>query len=108
MGESKDAFDFTKQILEVEMNSATDNPLVFPEDSVCISGGNFHGQPVAMGLDIMALAISYLANMSERRISALLDPSLNNWHPPFLVGGPSKPGLSSGLREARYTATTLL
>src|SRR5438105_14135900 len=51
MGASKDAFDFTKQILEVEMNSATDNPLVFPEDGVCISGGNFHGQPVAMGLD---------------------------------------------------------
>src|SRR5438552_4513031 len=105
MGASKDAFDFTKQILEVEMNSATDNPLVFPEDGVCISGGNFHGQPVAMGLDIMALAISYLANMSERRISALLDPSLNNGLPPFLVGGRSKPGLSSGLMAVQYTAT---
>src|SRR5438093_10700802 len=101
MGASKDAFDFTKQILEVEMNSATDNPLVFPEDGVCISGGNFHGQPVAMGLDIMALAISYLANMSERRISALLDPSLNNGLTPFLVGGRSKPGLPSGLRAVR-------
>src|SRR5436309_3913946 len=108
MGASKDAFDFTKQILEVEMNSATDNPLVFPEDGVCISGGNFHGQPVAMGLDIMALAISYLANMSERRISALLDPSLNNGLPPFLVGGGSKPGLSSGLMAVQYTATSLV
>jgi len=108
MGASKDAFDFTKQILEVEMNSATDNPLVFPEDGVCISGGNFHGQPVAMGLDIMALAISYLANMSERRISALLDPSLNNGLPPFLVGGRSKPGLSSGLMAVQYTATSLV
>src|SRR5438094_5955219 len=86
MGASKDAFDFSKQLLEVDMNSATDNPLVFPEDGVCISGGNFHGQPVAMGLDIMALAISYLANMSERRISALLDPSLNNRLQPSLVG----------------------
>jgi len=108
MGASKDALDFTKQILEVEMNSATDNPLVFPEDAVCISGGNFHGQPVAMGLDIMGLAISYLANMSERRISALLDPSLNNGLPPFLVGGRSKPGLSSGLMAVQYTATSLV
>src|SRR5437899_10799242 len=61
-----------------------------------------------MGLDIMALAISYLANMSERRISALLDPSLNNGLPPFLVGGRSKPGLSSGLMAVQYTATSLV
>ncbi|HVH14247.1 MAG TPA: histidine ammonia-lyase [Candidatus Angelobacter sp.] len=108
MGASKDALDFTKQILEVEMNSATDNPLIFPEDDVCVSGGNFHGQPVAMGLDIMALSISYLANMSERRISALLDPSLNNALPPFLVGGGSKPGLSSGLMAVQYTAASLV
>jgi histidine ammonia-lyase len=108
MGASKDALDFTRQILEVEMNSATDNPLVFPKDGVCISGGNFHGQPVAMSLDIMALAISYLANMSERRVSALLDPSLNNGLPPFLVGGRSKPGLSSGMMAVQYTATSLV
>src|SRR3989475_11100197 len=60
-----------------------------------------------MGLDIMALAISYLDNISERRISALLDPSLNNGLPPFLVGGRSKPGLSSGLMAVQYTATSL-
>ncbi len=108
MGASKDALDFTRRILEVEMNSATDNPLIFPEDGVCISGGNFHGQPVAMGLDIMALAISYLANMSERRISALLDPSLNNGLPACLVGGGSKPGVSSGLMAVQYTATSLV
>jgi len=108
MGASKDALDFAGRILEVEMNSATDNPLVFPEDGICISGGNFHGQPVAMSLDIMALAISYLANMSERRISALLDSSLNNGLPPFLVGGQSKPGLSSGLMAVQYTATSLV
>ncbi|OLD55272.1 histidine ammonia-lyase [archaeon 13_1_40CM_2_52_13] len=108
MGASRDGLDFTKQILEVEMNSATDNPLLFPADDICISGGNFHGQPVAMGLDLLALAISYLANMSERRISALLDPSLNNGLPPFLVGGRSKPGLSSGLMAVQYTATSLV
>ena len=108
MGASKDALDFTKQILEVEMNSATDNPLIFPDDDVCISGGNFHGQPVSMGLDIMALAICYLANMSERRTSALLDPSLNNGLPPFLAGGKLRPGLSSGLMAVQYTATSLV
>jgi len=108
MGSSKDAFDFARRILEVEMNSATDNPLVFPADGDCISGGNFHGQPVAMGLDLMGLAISYLANISERRISALLDTSLNNGLPPFLVGGRSKPGVSSGLMAVQYTATSLV
>src|SRR5260370_40422513 len=102
MGASKDALDFTEEILEVEMNSATDNPLICPEDGVCISGGNFHGQPVAMGLDIMALAISYLANMSESRISALLDPCLNNGLPAFLDGGGSKRRVSSGSLSCLY------
>ena len=108
MGASKDGLDFTNRILEVEMNSATDNPLIFPEDDICISGGNFHGQPVAMGLDIMGLAISYLANMSERRTSALLDASLSNGLPPFLVGRRSKPGLASGMMAIQYTATSLV
>ncbi len=97
-----------KRVLEVEMNSATDNPLVFPRDGLCISGGNFHGQPVAMAIDFMSLALSNLANISERRISALLDPSLNNGLPPFLVGGHSRPGLSSGLMAVQYTATSLV
>jgi histidine ammonia-lyase len=108
MGAAMDAFDFTKGVLEVEINSATDNPLVLPRDGLCLSGGNFHGQPVAMALDLMSLALSYLANISERRISALLDPSLNNGLPPFLVGGRSRPGLASGLMAVQYTATALV
>ncbi len=104
MGAARDALDFVKGVLEIEMNSATDNPLILPRDGLCISGGNFHGQPVAMALDLRALAISNLANISERRISALLDPSLNNGLPPFLVNRRSKPGLSSGFMAAQYTA----
>jgi histidine ammonia-lyase len=108
MGAAKDALDYTKGVLEVEINSATDNPLIFPRDGLCVSGGNFHGQPVAMALDFMSLALSNLANISERRISALLDPSLNNGLPPFLVGGRSRPGLASGMMAVQYTATSLV
>ncbi len=108
MGAARDALDFTKRALETEMNSATDNPLIFPRDGLCISGGNFHGQPIAMALDFMSLAISNITNISERRISALLDPSLNNGLPAFLVGGKSKPGLASGMMAIQYTATSLV
>ncbi len=108
MGAAMDALDYAKGVLEVEINSATDNPLVFPRDGLCLSGGNFHGQPVAMALDFMSLALSNLANISERRTSALLDPSLNNGLPPFLVGGRSRPGLASGMMAVQYTATSLV
>ena len=108
MGASSDAIDYTKRVLEIEMNSATDNPLLFPGDSVSISGGNFHGQPVAMALDFMGLAISNIANISERRISALLDSSMNNGLPPFLVGRGTTPGLGSGMMAVQYTATSLV
>ena len=108
MGAVKDAFDFVKTTLETEMNSATDNPLVFPKDKVSLSGGNFHGQPIAMAMDILSLAVSTLSNISERRTAALLDPSLNNGLPAFLVGKGSQPGLSSGFMAVQYTATALV
>jgi histidine ammonia-lyase len=108
MGASSDAIDYTKHVLEIEMNSATDNPLLFPDDSVSISGGNFHGQPVAMALDFLSLAVSNLTNISERRISALLDSSMNNGLPPFLAGRGTKPGLDSGMMAVQYTATSLV
>ncbi len=108
MGAAKDALDFAKGVLEIEMNSATDNPLVLSKDGLCISGGNFHGQPVAMALDFVGLALSNLANISERRTSALLDPSLNNGLPSFLVGRGSRPGLASGFMAVQYTATSLV
>ena len=108
MGAVLDSLDFVKRTLQTEMNSATDNPLVFPRDGVCLSGGNFHGEPVSMALDMLSLAVSNMANLSERRISALLDPSLNNGLPPFLVGKGSRPGLSSGFMAVQYTATALV
>ena len=108
MGAVLDALDYVKRILEIEMNSATDNPLVFADDEVCLSGGNFHGQPVSMAMDILSLALSTLSNISERRVAALLDPSLNNGLPPFLVGKGSQPGLSSGFMAVQYTATALV
>lgn len=108
MGPVAETFDYVKGVLEVEMNSATDNPLIFPDEGVALSGGNFHGQPVAMALDIAGLGISTLANISERRTSALLDSSLSNGLPPFLVGRDSKPGLASGFMAVQYTATALV
>ena len=108
MGSVIDGLEFVKSTLEIEMNSATDNPLIFAEDGDCISGGNFHGQPVSMALDIMGLGLSTIANISERRTSALLDPSLNNGLTAFLVGRESKPGLASGLMALQYTATALV
>src|SRR5437016_13961253 len=108
MGPVIDAMGFVRSTLDIEMNSATDNPLIFPDDKTCLSGGNFHGQPVSMALDIMGLGLSTLANISERRISALLDASLNNGLTAFLVGKESKPGLASGLMALQYTATALV
>ena len=108
MGASKDLFDFARNTLEIEMNSATDNPLLFPRERVCLSGGNFHGQPIAVALDMISLALSTIANICERRISALLDPAFNNGLPAFLVGRRSKPGLSSGLMAVQYTAASLV
>ena len=108
MGPMIDAMGFVGSTLEIEMNSATDNPLIFPDDETCLSGGNFHGQPISMALDIMGLGLSTIANISERRISALLDPSLNNGLTAFLVGKESKPGLASGLMAIQYTATALV
>ena len=108
MGAVIDAMGFVRSTLEIEMNSATDNPLIFPDNKTCLSGGNFHGQPISMALDIMGLGLSTLSNISERRISALLDASLNNGLTAFLVGKESKPGLASGLMALQYTATALV
>ncbi len=108
MGPVLEALDYAKRVFEIEMNSATDNPLIFPEGPVSLSGGNFHGQPVSMALDFVSLGLSILASLSERRTSALLDSSLNNGLPPFLVGKDSKPGLASGLMAVQYTATALV
>jgi len=108
LGPVVDILEFVKSTLEIEMNSSTDNPLVFPSDRISLSGGNFHGQPVSMALDMLGMGLATLANISERRTAALLDPSLNNGLTAFLVGKESKPGLASGLMAVQYTATALV
>ena len=102
-GASRQAFEHVRQVLEIEINSATDNPLVF--DGYALSGGNFHGQPLALAMDYMAIAIAELANISERRVERLLNPALSDGLPPFLT---HRGGLNSGLMISQYTAAALV
>lgn len=103
-GASLQAIEYVRQVLETEINSATDNPLIFPETGEVISGGNFHGQPLALALDFLALAVSELGSISERRIERLVNPSLNGGLPPFLT---EEGGLNSGLMILQYAAAAL-
>jgi histidine ammonia-lyase len=103
-GASRDALDYARRVLEIEFNAATDNPLVFADSGEVISGGNFHGQPVALALDFAAIAVSELANISERRIEQLVNPTLSGL-PAFL--SPS-PGENSGYMMAQVTAASLV
>jgi len=104
-GAVRDAMAYINQTLEVEINSATDNPLIFPKQGKVISGGNFHGEPLAIALDTLAIAASEIASISERRIEQMLNPSLNRGLPPFLA---SRPGLDSGFMIAQLTAAALV
>ncbi len=102
-GATKDTFDFVLNIFLKEINSVTDNPNIFPDEDLILSGGNFHGQPLALGLDYLAIAMSELANISERRIYQLLSGQRNL--PLFLV---KNPGLNSGLMIPQYTAAGIV
>lgn len=106
-GAIKDTFNFVKNTLETEINSVTDNPLVFPEQDEVISGGNFHGEPLAFAMDFLAIAISELANISDRRIFKLLTSQINEGLPPFLIP-PEKGGLNNGFMIAQYTTAALV
>jgi histidine ammonia-lyase len=110
-GATRDALAHVRSVLEREINSATDNPLVFlsgdfgaGEDDI-VSGGNFHGQPVALSLDFLAIATAELANISERRIEQMVNPALSSGLPPFLV---PNPGLNSGFMILQVTAAALI
>jgi histidine ammonia-lyase len=103
-GASRDAIDYACGVLEREMNSSTGNPLIFPEDRTFLLGGNFHGQPVAMALDFMAMAAAEMANITERRVERLVNPMLSGL-PAFLV---EDGGLNSGFMIAQYTAAALV
>ena len=98
-----DTLAHARRVFGIELNSATDNPLVF--DDAIVSGGNFHGAPLALALDFLSIALCQLAGISERRTERLLNPSLNDGLPAFLA---SKPGLESGLMMAQVTAAALV
>jgi histidine ammonia-lyase len=96
---------FARGILETEANAVSDNPIVLPEDGEVLSGGNFHGQPVAAALDALAAAVVPMASIAERRLYRLLDPTRNNGLPAFLV---AESGLNSGFMLVQYTAASLV
>ncbi|MBU5437480.1 histidine ammonia-lyase [Tissierella sp. MSJ-40] len=104
-GGSKDCFEYVKEKIEIEINSATDNPLIFENEEDVISGGNFHGQPMALSFDFLGIGLSELANLSERRLERLVNPSLSNGLPAFLV---EKGGLNSGFMIVQYSAASLV
>ena len=104
MGASLQAIWYAQDVLGVEINSATDNPLYFPEEGMVISGGNFHGQPVALAMDFLSLAVHELGSFSERRTARLVDDKLSGL-PPFLT---RHPGVSSGMMVPQYVAASLV
>lgn len=103
-GASHDAIHYAKGVIETEMNAATNNPLVFSDRGDFLLGGNFHGQPVALALDFMGIAVAELASIAERRIERLVNPKLSGL-PAFLV---KEGGLNSGFMIAQYTAAALV
>ena len=103
-GAVRDALKQLERVLAVEMNAATDNPLVFADGRV-ISGGNFHGEPIALAIDYAKIALAELASISERRTARLVDADLSGGLPPFLT---EDPGVSSGLMIVQYTAAALV
>lgn len=103
-GAARDALRFVRRTVEIEANAATDNPMVFPEDDTIVSGGNFHGAPVALAADLLALAAAQWATISERRTARLVDPAASEL-PAFLT---RQSGLHSGLMLAQVTAAALV
>jgi len=104
-GASRDAINYVGNVVETEINSATDNPLIFPDSNESFSVGNFHGQPVALAMDFLGLAAAELGNISERRTAKLLDRVHNCGLPAFLAGDG---GVESGLMIEQYTAAALV
>ncbi|MGB9713870.1 MAG: histidine ammonia-lyase [Candidatus Bathyarchaeales archaeon] len=107
LGAARDAIAYARKVVEIEINSATDNPLVFPDEATCLSGGNFHGQPISLAMDFLGIALAMIGNMAERRITRLMDEKLSNGLPAFLIPPQAKKGVSSGLMTVQYTAVAL-
>jgi len=106
-GAARDALEYAARVIENEINAATDNPLLFGPCHA-LSGGNFHGEPVGLALDFLAIAMAEVAAISERRIFRLTDAKLNAGLPPMLVDTPEDAGLNSGMMMPQYTAASLV
>src|SRR3989440_8440477 len=104
-GASRDLIDYIDYTVSTELNSATDNPLVLPDEELLVSNGNFHGQPLAFALDALAMACSELASISERRVERLVNPNLSDGLPAFLT---TDGGLNSGFMIPQYVAASLV
>jgi len=104
-GASRDLLDYAARTVSTELNAATDNPLVLVEDRMLVSNGNFHGQPLAFALDALAMAVSEFADIAERRVERLVNPSLSGGLPAFLTGDG---GLNSGFMIPQYVAASLV
>ncbi len=104
-GASRDALAYVRAVMEREINAVTDNPIVFAESGQVISGGNFHGQPLALALDFMGIALAELANISERRTERMVNPQLSNGLPAFLC---QNQGVQSGFMIPQYVAASLV
>jgi len=104
-GASREALRYIQGILSCEINAATDNPLIFVEEDEVISGGNFHGQPVAIALDTLGIAAAEFASVSERRIERLINPALSNGLPAFLC---REGGLNNGMMIIQYVAASMV
>ena len=102
-GATKDTIDYVESVMTTEINAVTDNPTIFPDEDEIISAGNFHGQPIALAMDFLAIAVAELGNISERRIYQLI--SGERGLPKFLV---AKPGLNSGFMIPQYTAASIV
>jgi histidine ammonia-lyase len=102
-GASKDTIDYVASVVSTEINSVTDNPTIFPEEDLIVSGGNFHGQPLALAFDFLSIALAELGSISERRVYRLI----SGWRnlPEFLV---AKPGLNSGFMIPQYAAASIV
>lgn len=109
-GATRDALGWVRSVLEREVNSVTDNPSVFVDrgETDIVSGGNFHGQPLGLALDLAAIAVAELANISERRVEQLVNPALSTGLTPFLAPGGPKSGLHSGFMIAQVTSASLV
>jgi histidine ammonia-lyase len=103
-GAARDAMEYVKRVVGIEINSVTDNPLIFDEETV-LSGSNFHGEPIAIAMDVMGIAIAELANISERRLEKMVNPALNCGLPPFLT---KNEGLNSGVMMSQFPAAALV